>query len=225
MRSSLLVPVVALLLAGCATQSLPPEPLGGISGTATHVPTPAAADPVALQLSATGVTALGRSGAVIGQVSFDAPVADVVDLVGDALGIPPVTSQFDEDACTDATGVTSYSWQNDAVVIVSEANAARLAAWRAPDSYRVGFRSTAVSGIDLRGPGGLRVGDDATTLVNALPVDHVDQASETALWVVAEVGGTYTNGQRSGYWGLGGIVDNGIVSSWLSPGYVFDTFC
>ncbi len=227
MRRIALAVVIVVVLAGCTAYRADGE-IAPIAPSTATTPTPEEdvdSDPVALQLSVSGVAAVDASGAVLDQVEFDQPVADVVLFIEETLGESATILQRDIDPCSDATGITSYSWTDHGVGVSFVSNPSRLATWREPNSYRVSFGDATLNGIELRGAEGIRVGDDATVFVAAMSADQVKQVSSNAVWAIFEAGGTYTNSELSGSWGLAAIVEGGIVTNWSSPSYLLDAQC
>ena len=220
-----LVAAALLVLNGCAAQPSPSAPVSSPSAPLTATPTPAKSPPSALVLSSGAIAVIDASGNVLDRVAFDRPVSEVLELIEGTLGQAPAVTQAAEDECTDARDVTYYSWQDYSLTVTHESQPASLASWRKAGAYRIAFGAASVGEIELLGNDSLSVGDDGTALVASLPEDYIDQIAESAVWAVTEAGGSYSNTQRSGEWGLGAIVDNGIVTHWVSPGYVFDTYC
>lgn len=220
-----LVAAAILALSGCAVQPSTSAPVSSPSAPTTASPTPVKTAPSAIVLSSGAIAVVDASGKVLDRVAFDRPVSEVIDVITETLGQVPTVTQSAEDACTDAQNVAYYSWQDSSVTVTQESQPASLATWREAGAYRIAFGTNSVGGIELQGTDGLGVGDDGAALVTSVPEDNVDQIAESALWAVAEAGGSYSNSQGSGQWGLGAIVDNGTVTLWVSPAYVFDTLC
>ena len=222
MRIWAIVPLAALILAGCTT-SVPEPPVSAPASPQSTGPTVLAT--VALQLSSSTIAAVDSSGAIVADSPLDGPISNTLALIEETLNQPPAQTRFEEDECTDARGITYYTWGESAVTVVQQDSVSSLATWRSPGAYRVQFASRSIGEIDLRGAAGLRVGDDAQSFVSALSADYVIAASESAVWIIAEERGTYSNSLGEGRWGLGGIVDSGTVTSWQTPAYVLDSRC
>ena len=181
--------------------------------------------PSALQLNVTSIASVADSGTIIEEIEFDRPVAEVVELVEQSLGHAPTIEHRDEHPCSMATDVTFYTWEAYSVRITHEQDPGAVAAWRQPGDYRVTFGSAGSIEIELRGTEALRVGDDATAFLAALPPADVQQVSDSAFWALVDDGGEYSNELGSGSWGLAAIIEGGVVTSFTSPTYPLDAFC
>ena len=228
MRQISLSVLVLVALVGCAPQSAVEGPAtlsSPLPSASAPSPEPTHSDPVALRLSSSAIGAVDGSGAVVEQVEFDRPVAEVVLLIEDVLKESATTVQSDASPCTDSTGITTYTWQDFAVAVYREAIPSSRATWRGPDSYRIAFGAATINGIQLESADGIHVGDDGTEVLTALSSGRMVQVAESAWWALLDVGGSYANDRGTGDWGLAAIVDGGMVTSLSSPTYPLDAFC
>jgi hypothetical protein len=166
---------VVVALTGCTVVA--PEP----SRTPTPTPTPTVESVVGVEVSASGVAALGESGDQLSTVAFSNGVPDLLALFTDLFGSPEVYVSTPED-CSSGT---FYRWGPPTEPLTLHDN---------PDSGAPSFQPVSVSvklrelaGIAVTSATGFQVGDDAAPLVEGLPEEQFDANLGWFMWEVGEV--------------------------------------
>jgi len=209
-RGLVALPLVALVLAGCATATDDGAPTQPPTGSPTPSAT-ASAPAVALRLSGSELAAVDAGGATVVAASFDGGPDAAVDLISHTTGSEP-TVTAETEGC--AGPLTSYEW--DGAVVT---------AWTGSDGFVVAFSVPELGGVRLESSGGFAVGDDITAFASTAPAEDVGHPNETDTFVAFDVVSRTSTGDYASPVGAVGYATGGVLSSLIAPGEWSSFYC
>lgn len=206
----------AVALSGCTPGEPDPTPDPTPSGSASASPTPSATPtpeptvaapvPTTLTVSATSITVLDETAAVIIDIPFTTNGDAAAVQLAEALGATPATTVATGGSCRRAGTIYDFGG--------FELDGAGTITMVPPAVFSVTARAASTTaGVAITGPAGVQVGQSAADVIAAIPsADDID----STLLTLQLLGGTGPDIN-----GVAGYNDGGTLVSFFAPVYIF----
>jgi hypothetical protein len=218
-RSLVALPLLLLVLAGCAPEpaATSPSPAAGSATPTPSLTPPPTADPSTsidrIALSATAFELWSGDEAVESLSTDAADIAHTVERLGDVLGEPQVESIGDEPAECALPSVV-YSWGDALRVLDYSQNGGGV--WSIATVRVLAAEVAGVNGdvVGLEATTGTAVGDDVSELIEQTP-DAAKEGYEYegVTTMVLLVDEDPRLGDDAGMWGLAVVAENDVVTT------------